>query len=147
MINEVYNSKLLALAGNIKPNSTLDSPDATAAAVSKLCGSRITVQININDAGAVTDYAHDVKACALGQAAASAVAAEIIGASRDEVEQAQAQMRAMLKDGQGTPTGRFAELKYLQPVRDYPARHASTMLVLDALVDAYAQIKPPMAAQ
>lgn len=140
MINEVYSTKLLALAGNIPRNGRLEDPDATATAQAKLCGSKLTVDIKLDSGGRVSDYAHEVKACALGQAAASAVAAQIVGASRDEIEQAHAQMTRMLKEGAGTPKGRFADLQYLEPVKDYPARHASTMLVLNALLEAYAKL-------
>ncbi|MEO1748931.1 MAG: iron-sulfur cluster assembly scaffold protein, partial [Pseudomonadota bacterium] len=125
---------------NIPRNGRLEYPDASATAHSKLCGSQLTVDIKVDEAGQITDYAHEVKACALGQAAASAVASHIIGASRGEVERAHDQMAAMLKRGAEPPDGRFGELKYLEPVKDYPARQASTMLVLSALVDAFAQL-------
>ncbi|MEL6202498.1 MAG: iron-sulfur cluster assembly scaffold protein [Pseudomonadota bacterium] len=146
MINEIYNSKLLALAGNIPRNGRLQRPDATGTARSKLCGSELTVDIKTDDTGQITDYAHEVKACALGQAAASVVASQIIGASRQEVERAYGQMAAMLKQGGKPPDGRFVDLKYLEPVKDYPARQASTMLVLSALVDAFAQLDERAAA-
>ncbi|MEO0542581.1 MAG: iron-sulfur cluster assembly scaffold protein [Pseudomonadota bacterium] len=147
MINEVYNSKLLALAGNITRTGRLDGPDASAKAHSKLCGSELTVDIVIDDRGCVKDYAHMVKACALGQATASIVATNVIGASRSEIEQAHKQMKAMLKEGAAPPDGRFSDLKYLEPVKDYPARHASTMLALEALMDAYRQLDQFVAAE
>ena len=139
MIDDVYNSKLLAYAGNINRVGSLDNPDASAKAHSKLCGSKISIDLKMDD-DVVSDFAQDVKACALGQSAASIVAANIIGASAGELRDARAQMIKMLKEDGPPPQGRFAELKYLQPVKDYKARHASTLLVFDALVDALDQI-------
>ncbi len=140
MIDQLYNAKILDLAGNIDAVHRLDTPDATATAHSKLCGSTVTVDIAF-DGERVTDYGHEVKACALGQASSAVVAARIVGATAAEVRAARTRMRAMLKDGGAPPGGRFADLGWLQPVKDYPARHASTMLVLDAAVDALDQIE------
>lgn len=131
----MYNSKLLELSGNIERIGRLDAPDGTATAHSKLCGSKITVDITI-DGDIITDYAHEVKACALGQASASVVAHSIIGASIAEIEMGRTAAYAMLKEAAAPPEGRFADMKYLEPVRDYKARHASTLLVFDALVNA-----------
>ena len=139
MIDDVYNSKILELAGNIPRLGRLDDADATAMAHSKLCGSKVTVWLKTGD-GIVTDFAHDVKACALGQASSSVMARNVIGATADEVRKGQAELRAMLKDNGPAPSGRFADLKYLEPVRDYKARHASTLLTFDAVVDALDQI-------
>lgn len=139
MIDDVYNSKLLEYAGNINRVGALENPDASAKAHSKLCGSRISIDLQMED-DVVADFAQDVKACALGQSAASIVAANIIGASGQELRDARQQMIKMLKEDGPPPQGRFAELKYLQPVKDYKARHASTLLVFDALVDALDQI-------
>jgi NifU-like protein involved in Fe-S cluster formation len=140
MIDDVYNSKLLEYAGNISRVGTLENPDASAKAHSKLCGSTISVDLKMNE-DIVTDFAQIVKACALGQSAASIVASNIIGASAQELRDARSQMVGMLKEEGEPPQGRFAELKYLQPVKDYKARHASTMLVFDAVVDAIDQIE------
>jgi len=135
-INAVYNTKILDYAGNIGRIGTLEAPDGSAKAHSKLCGSTVTVDIKIDD-GKVVDYAQDVKACALGQASASIVAANIIGATGGELHTALDQFRAMLKENGPAPDGRFEELKFLEPVRDYRARHASTMLALQASVEAF----------
>lgn len=139
MIDDVYNEKILSFAGNISRIGRLDSPDATAVAHSKLCGSKVTVDLQVED-GVVHDFAHEVKACALGQASSAIMARNIIGASPDEIRSAGEALRAMLKDGGEPPTGRFEDLKYLQPVRDYKARHASTMLTFDAVIDCLDQI-------
>ncbi len=139
MIDDVYNSKLLAFAGNISRIGSLDNPDASAKANSKLCGSTIVVDLKMNG-DIVSDFAQNVKACALGQSAASVVAANIVGATSDELRIARDQMIGMLKDDGDPPTGRFEDLKFLQPVKDYKARHASTLLVFDALVDCLDQI-------
>lgn len=145
MIDDVYNSKLLQFAGNIERVGTLEAPDASAKAVSKLCGSTVSIDLKMNG-DKVSDYAQQVKACALGQATSSIVAQNIMGATVQEIKKAREQMTAMLKEDGAPPTGRFEDLKYLQPVKDYKARHASTLLVLDALVDALDQIAQKQAA-
>jgi NifU-like protein involved in Fe-S cluster formation len=140
MIDDVYNAKILGFAGNIARIGRLEEPDASARAHSKLCGSTVTVDLKMED-GVVTDFAHDVKACALGQASSSIMAANIIGASAAELRAVRETMFRMLKEGGPPPEGRFADLKYLEPVRDYKARHASTMLTFDAVVDCIDQIE------
>jgi NifU-like protein involved in Fe-S cluster formation len=144
MIDDVYNAKILAFAGNIARIGRLQAPDATARAHSKLCGSTVTVDLNMQD-GVVTDFAHDVKACALGQASSSIMAANIVGATAEELRAVRETMRKMLKEDGAPPVGRFADLKYLEPVRDYKARHASTMLTFDAVVDAIGQVERKLA--
>ena len=140
MIDDVYNAKILGFAGNIARIGRLDHPDATAKAHSKLCGSTVTVDLRMQD-GIVTDFAHDVKACALGQASSSIMAANVVGATAEELRAVRDTMLKMLKENGAPPNGRFAELKYLEPVRDYKARHASTMLTFDGVVDAIGQIE------
>jgi NifU-like protein involved in Fe-S cluster formation len=140
MIDDVYNAKILGFAGNIARIGRLGHPDATATAHSKLCGSTVTVDLKMED-GIVTDFAHDVKACALGQASSSIMAANVVGASADELRHVRETMLKMLKENGPPPQGRFGDLKYLEPVRDYKARHASTMLTFDAVVDCIGQIE------
>ncbi|MEP9395820.1 iron-sulfur cluster assembly scaffold protein [Mesorhizobium sp. KR2-14] len=140
MIDDVYNAKILGFAGNIARIGRLEHPDATATAHSKLCGSTVTVDLKMKD-GIVTHFAHDVKACALGQASSSIMAANVVGASADELRDVRETMLKMLKENGPPPQGRFADLKYLEPVRDYKARHASTMLTFDAVVDCIGQIE------
>lgn len=140
MLDDIYNAKILEYAGNIPRIGRLDNPDASAKAHSKLCGSTVVVDLCMKD-GVVTDFAHDVRACALGQASASIMAQNIIGASASDLRAVQQSMRAMLKEGGAPPTGRFADLKFLEPVREYKARHASTLLTFDAVVDALGQIE------
>ncbi len=140
MIDDVYNSKILGFAGNIARIGRLDHPDATATAHSKLCGSTVTIDLKMEN-GVVTDFAHDVKACALGQASSSIMARHVVGATAEELREVRETMRRMLKENGAPPEGRFDELKYLEPVRDYKARHASTMLTFDAVVDAIGQIE------
>ncbi|MBZ9958179.1 MULTISPECIES: iron-sulfur cluster assembly scaffold protein [unclassified Mesorhizobium] len=146
MINDVYNAKILGFAGNITRIGRLDHPDASARAHSKLCGSTVTVDLNMAD-GVVTDFAHDVKACALGQASSSIMAKHVVGATADELRAVRETMLKMLKENGAPPEGRFADLKYLEPVRDYKARHASTMLTFDAVVDAIGQIEKKRAEE
>ena len=127
MLNEVYNARILDLAGNIPRLGRLPSPDATATAHSKLCGSTVTVDLKVSN-GAVSDFAHDVKACALGQASS-------------ELRQLRDTVRKMLKENGPPPTGKWADIAVLEPVRDYRARHASTLLTFDAVVSALDQIE------
>lgn len=140
MLDDIYNAKILEFAGNIPKVGRLEQPDATAKAHSKLCGSTVLVDVCVKD-GVVTDFAHDVKACALGQASSSIMAQNVVGASAEELRDVQKTMRAMLKEGGKPPSGRFEDLKFLEPVREYKARHASTLLTFDAVVDALDQIE------
>ena len=146
MIDEIYNAKILGFAGNIGRIGRLAAPDATATAHSRLCGSTVTVDIRM-EGDTVADFAHEVKACALGQASSSVMARAIVGATPSELRAVRETMRAMLKENGPPPEGRFADLKYLEPVRDYKARHASTMLTFDAVVDALGQIERRNAAK
>lgn len=146
MISDVYNAKILGFAGNIARIGRLDNPDATAMAHSKLCGSTVTVDLKM-DGDTVTDFAHDVKACALGQASSSIMAQNVVGSTAGELREVRETMRRMLKEDGPPPEGRFADLKYLEPVRDYKARHASTMLTFDAVVDAIGQIEKKRAGE
>jgi NifU-like protein involved in Fe-S cluster formation len=141
MLNEVYNRRIIELAGNIPRLGRLDAPDASATAHSKLCGSTVTIDLKM--AGdEVTDFAHEVKACALGQASSSIMARNIVGAKAEELRSLRDAVRKMLKEN-GTPPadGRWADVAVLEPVRDYKARHASTLLTFDAVVDAINQIE------
>jgi NifU-like protein involved in Fe-S cluster formation len=146
MIDDVYNAKILSFAGNIPRIGRLANADASARAHSKLCGSTVTVDI-VMDGERIVDFAHDVKACALGQASSSIMAANIVGASTSELRAVRETMLKMLKENGPAPEGRFADLKYLEPVRDYKARHASTMLTFDAVVDAVSQVEKRRAGQ
>ncbi|MGQ3214841.1 iron-sulfur cluster assembly scaffold protein [Shinella sp.] len=140
MMDDIYNSRILEFAGNIPKIGTLADADAEAGAHSKLCGSRVKVYLKL-DGDRVSDFAHEVKACALGQASSSVMARHVIGATTGEIRQAREDMLAMLKaDGEG-PSGRFEDMRFLKPVKDYKARHASTMLTFDAVVDAIGQIE------
>lgn len=140
MMDEIYNSRILEFAGNIPRSGTLADADAQASAHSKLCGSKVRVYLKM-DGDVVTDFAHEVKACALGQASSSVMARHVVGATASEVRKAREDMLAMLKaDGEG-PSGRFEDMRFLKPVKDYKARHASTMLTFDAVVDAIGQIE------
>jgi NifU-like protein involved in Fe-S cluster formation len=118
----------------------LAEPDAVATMHSKLCGSTVTVYLKMAD-GVVTDFAHEVKACALGQASSSVMARNVIGATADELKAVRDKMYAMLKENGPSPEGRFEDLKYFEPVREYRARHASTLLTFDAVVDCIRQIE------
>ncbi|HEV3043962.1 MAG TPA: iron-sulfur cluster assembly scaffold protein [Roseiarcus sp.] len=140
MLDSIYNKRILELAGDIPRLGRLASPDATAKAHSKLCGSTVIVDLSMRE-GWVNDFAHDVKACALGQASSSLMARHIIGATPKELIDLRDTMRRMLKENGPPPTGKWADFAALEPVRDYKARHASTMLTFEAVADALAQIE------
>ncbi|MEH6693364.1 MAG: iron-sulfur cluster assembly scaffold protein [Pseudorhizobium pelagicum] len=144
-MDDIYNSKILEFAGNISRAGTLPDAEATSEKHSKLCGSRVRVYIKTED-GKVSDFAHEVKACALGQASSSVMARHVVGASIEEVRQARYDMLAMLTAGGEGPSGRFQDMRYLKPVKDYKARHASTMLTFEAVVDCLDQIEAKDAA-
>ena len=132
---KLYSSRILALAADIPRHGRLAAPGATVKRRAPLCGSAVTVDLTC-DGGKITDYAQDVKACALGQAAASVVGANIVGCTPAQIIAAQAELRAMLKEGGPVPSAPFDGLEVLQPAREYKNRHASIMLALDAAVDA-----------
>ncbi|TCT07819.1 iron-sulfur cluster assembly scaffold protein [Aquabacter spiritensis] len=140
MINDVYNSRILALAADIPRLGRLPAPGASATAHSRLCGSTVTVDLSL-DGETVTDFAHEVRACALGQASSSIMARHVVGSSVAELRAVRDAMRRMLKENGPPPEGRWQELEVLEPVRDYKARHASTLLTFDAVVDAIEQIE------
>ena len=138
MLDEVYSARILDLAGNIGRLGRLDAPDATATRRAPLCGSTITVDIRM-DGDVVADYAHEVKACALGQASASILAAHVLGRSGSEIATLREQLKAMLKSGGPVPSAPFGDYEVLLPARDYRNRHASILLALDATLDAIGQ--------
>ena len=140
MLDNVYNRRILELAGDIPRLGRLPHPDASAKAHSKLCGSTIIVDLTLANEK-VTDFAQEVKACALGQASASIMARNIIGSTPQELRDLRDRMRRMLKEEGPPPEGKWADAAVLEPVRNYKARHASTLLVFDAVVDALNQIE------
>lgn len=138
MIDDLYSAKILNLVANMPRAGRLPAPDASSEKVAKLCGSKITVDVVVED-GKVVDFAQDVSACALGQAAAAILGQNVIGADLSDIELARDSLAAMLKANGSPPAGRFAELAVLEPVKDYPARHASTLLAFEATVEAVRQ--------
>jgi NifU-like protein involved in Fe-S cluster formation len=145
MLSDIYNKRILELAADIPRLGRLASPQASATAHSKLCGSTVTVDLALDD-DRVSDFAHEVKACALGQASSSIMARNIVGASADELREIRAAMRRMLKEDGAPPAGKWADLQVLEPVRGFKARHASTLLTFDAVVSALDQIAARRAA-
>lgn len=134
-LDEIYNTRILELAGGISHTDRLIDPDGSATGHSKLCGSTVTVDVKLED-GRVSEFGQSVKACLLGQASASVMGREIVGSTPDELRHIGREMRAMLKEGGPPPAGRWADLAVLEPVRNYKARHASTLLVFDAVEKA-----------
>jgi NifU-like protein involved in Fe-S cluster formation len=145
MLNEIYNKRILELAADIPRLGRLERPDASATAHSKLCGSTVTVDLAL-DGDVVWDFAHEVKACALGQASSSIMARHVVGSTADELRTVRHAMRRMLKEGGEPPSGKWEDLRVLEPVRDFKARHASTLLTFDAVVDALDEIRARRAA-
>ena len=145
MLDDIYNTKILELAGHIPHLGRLPHPEASATAHSRLCGSTVTVDLSM-DGDMVTDFAHDVKACALGQASSSIMARHVIGSKAAELRAVRQQMYAMLKANGPPPSGKWQDLEVLRPVRDYKARHASTLLTFDAVIEAIDKIEAERAA-
>lgn len=145
MLNDIYNRRILELAADIPRLGRLAAPQASATAHSRLCGSTVTVDLAM-EGDRVSDFAHEVKACALGQASSSIMARHVIGASAEELRALRDTVRRMLKENGPPPDGDWADLAVLEPVRDYKARHASTMLTFDAVVDAIGQIEAKRAS-
>ena len=141
MLNDVYNTRILELAADVPRRGRLAAPDATATAHSKLCGSTVTVDLAMKD-GVVADFAHDVKACALGTASASIMARNVLGSTPEELRHLRDTVRRMLKEGGAPPSqGKWQDIAVLEPVRDFKARHASTLLPFDAVVKALDEIE------
>jgi NifU-like protein involved in Fe-S cluster formation len=145
MLSEVYNSRILQLAAEIPHLGRLEKPQASATAHSKLCGSTVTVDV-VMQGDKVVDFAQEVKACALGQASASILARHVIGAHAADLRAAREALRKMLKENGPPPAGLFAEAHVLEPVRDFKARHASTLLPFDAVVQAIEKIEAARAS-
>ena len=147
MLNEVYNRRIIELAGDTPRIGRLSAPDASATAVSRLCGSTVTIDLAM-DGDTVTDFAHEVKACALGQASSSIMARNIIGSKASELRDLRESVRKMLKENGAPPANdKWADIAVLEPVRDFKARHASTLLTFDAVIDAIGQIEARRAGE
>jgi len=145
MLDAIYNKQILELAADIPRLGRLAMPDATARAHSKLCGSTVIVDLSVRK-GRVSDFAHDVRACALGQASSSLMARHVIGSTPAELIDLRDAMRRMLKEDGPPPAGKWADFAALAPIRDFKARHASTMLTFEAVADALAQVEARSAA-
>lgn len=139
-LSDLYSEKILAIAANQPQPGRLSRPDASAKKVSRVCGSMIEVDIAVQG-GVIAGYGHAISACALGQTSAAIVASHIVGTPVAEFLAVSRAMHAMLKDNGAPPSGRWDDLKYLEPVRDYKARHLSTLLVFDAVVEALAKVE------
>jgi NifU-like protein involved in Fe-S cluster formation len=149
VLDDVYNKRILELAATIPRLGRLAAPDGSATAHSRLCGSTVTVDLAL-DGDVVVDFAHDVKACALGQASSALMAQHVVGSTTDELRRLREDVRRMLKENGPAPSGKWADVAVLEPVRDFKARHASTLLTFDAVVDAIAKAEAarvPAAAQ
>jgi NifU-like protein involved in Fe-S cluster formation len=139
-LSELYSDRILEIAGNPPDAPRLSHPDVSAHKVSRICGSAIEVDLRL-EAGTIVGYGHEVSACALGQTSAAIVAREIVGTPVAEFRRVRDEMVAMLKADGPPPGGRWSDLRYLEPVRDYKPRHASTLLVFDAVAEALDRIE------
>lgn len=146
VIDDIYNRRILELAADIPRLGRLAAPQASATAHSKLCGSTVVVDL-VMEGDRVTDFAHDVKACALGQASSSIMARHVVGSTAEELRSLRETVRRMLKENGAPPAGKWSDIAVLEPVRDYKARHASTLLTFDAVVDAIGKIEAARAPQ
>lgn len=146
MLNDIYSRRILELAADIPLQGTLPDAHASAKAHSKLCGSTVTVHLKL-DGNVVSAFAHEVKACALGQASSSIMGRHVVGSTADELRALREDMRRMLKDGGDPPSGKWAELALLQPARELKARHASILLTFDAVAEALAKAEAAGAEQ
>jgi NifU-like protein involved in Fe-S cluster formation len=145
MLDAIYNKQILELAADIPRLGRLAAPGATARAHSKLCGSTVIVDLSVRD-GRVSDFAHDVKACALGQASSSLMARHVVGSTPEELIDLRDVMRRMLRENGPPPAGKWSDFAALAPIRDFKARHASTLLTFEAVADALGQIEARSAA-
>ena len=136
---KLYSGRILQLAADIPHHARLDAPGVTVKKRSPLCGSTVTVDLTLEN-GVVSAFGQDVKACALGQAAASVVGGTILGCTPDQIVQARDELRAMLKEDGPAPQAPFDGLEVLRPAVAYKNRHASILLTLDAASDAVAQL-------
>ena len=132
---KLYSGRILALAADMPRTTRLANPTATAKKRSPLCGSTVTVDVVYED-GMITDYGQDVKACALGQAAAAVIGGQIVGLSHEQVKRGRDELSAMLKQDGTWPSAPFDGLAVLEPAKDYKNRHASILLAFDATLDA-----------
>jgi len=146
-MDDIYNNRILEFAGNIPHAGGMADADAQAEKHSKLCGSKVKVYIKM-DGDQVCDFSHEVRACALGQASSSIMAHHVVGASRAEIRKARQDMINMLTANGEGPEGRFEDMRVLKPVKDYKARHASTLLTFEAVCDCLDQLeaKQPLSA-
>jgi NifU-like protein involved in Fe-S cluster formation len=144
-LSELYSAKILEIAANQPIPGRLAAPDGSARRVSRVCGSAIEVDVTVAE-GRITGYGHSISACALGQTSAAIVASHIVGTPVGEFHALRAQMIAMLKADGPPPGGRWSDLAYLEPVRDYAPRHASTLLVFDAVAEALDRVARPVSA-
>ena len=140
---KLYSERILALAADMPRTMRIATPDGTAKKRSPLCGSTVTVDIMMAD-GKVSDYAQDVKACALGQAAASVIGNAIVGLTPDQIQNGRDQLQAMLKTDGPVPAAPFDGLDVLEPAKDYKNRHASILLAFDATLEAIIVAQAPV---
>jgi NifU-like protein involved in Fe-S cluster formation len=139
-INDLYSRRILKLAADVQLTERLVDPEATVTKTSPLCGSRVTVDLKM-DEERISAFAHEVKACALGQTSSSIMARNVVGSTQEEIRETAGAMRKMLKEDGLPPRGKWRDLEVLEPVKDYKSRHASVMLTFDAVLQAIDEIK------
>lgn len=138
MSETVYNTRILRLAASIPHQRRLEGAQATVQRVSPVCGSRVTVDLDLDEAGRVARFGQEVRACALGQASAAILGAEVIGKTPLELAQTRDTLAAFLKGEAETP-GNWPGLDVLAPARPHKGRHGSILLAFQTAAEAAAQ--------
>lgn len=138
-LSELYSQRILEIAANQPVPGRLADADATARKTSRICGSSIEVDLKVSD-GVIVGYGHEISACALGQTSAAILASNIVGTPVAEFTGVRADFAAMLKANGPPPGGKWQDLRFLEPVRDYPNRHASTLLAFEAVAEALGKL-------
>jgi len=141
MSKTLYNTEILRLAASIPRTARLAAPQATVTKVSPICGSRIIVDLVLDDRGHVADYGQEVRACALGQASASLMGAMVVGQKADDLLDLRGAMDAFLRQGGAVPGGVWSALEIFAPARDHRSRHGSIMLPFEAVAEAIRRIR------
>jgi NifU-like protein involved in Fe-S cluster formation len=131
MTSALYTTEILRLAASIPYLKRLDNPDASVEKRSATCGSRVTVDLSLDDKGCVSALGLDVKSCAMGQASTCLFAKHAMGRSAQDLSDIEADLSQYLKGQSDVPVS-WPGLHVFEAARDYPARHSAIRLVFEA---------------
>lgn len=137
-MSELYNKEILRLTTQIPHLTRLQEPDTTVVKTSRICGSRLTVDAIVQN-GVIADFGQEVKACALGQAAAAIVGEHVVGLGKNELDEIAERFRHMVKTGEADFPEKWSKLALLAAVKDHPGRHGSVMLPFEVLAEVFEQ--------